>query len=322
MHDALLVIGAFGASAVEMVEAATIVLAVGITYSWRTSLSAGFVALVALAILIAILGPSLTTLIPLNILQIVVGSLLFAFGLQWLRKAIQRSAHLRSQRDEAEIFQRELNDLKSMRAEPGSSATTGFLISFKGVFLEGLEVAFIVITFGGASGHTDLAAYGALAAAVVITLTALIVHRPLAKVPENTIKLSVGVMLVSFGTFWGCEGLGIDWFAGDATLLILIAGYAAVVLGAGAALRRGWLTPVQRAPGEPPAQIVSIWRWPVGVFRFWYDFLVGDSATLPIGTTIGFILCWVFATSGVPSVGEAAMPATALATLGVSVLWG
>jgi uncharacterized membrane protein len=320
-HDIVLIIAAFAASAVEMVEAATIILAVGLTYSWRPALRGLLAALVALAVITAVLGPALVRYVPLNVLQIAIGSLLLAFGLQWLRKAVQRAAHLRSVRNEDAAFKREVAEVTALRDMAGGESAA-FLIAFKGVFLEGLEVAFIVITFGAASGRTDLAAAGAGAAVVVVTIAAAVAHRPLAKVPENTIKLVVGLALVSFGTFWAGEGLGVEWQAEDLMLPVLLAVYLAAALGAIYVLGRGWLKPVKRAP-KPAARRPEPRPWwsPTGFAKFWYDFLIGDSPTLAVGTAACLVLGWALASSGSVTGAEIAMPAVAMATLGVSVVW-
>ena len=219
-------LGAFLASLVEMVEALTIVLAVGITRGWRAALIGVGAGLLALAVVVGALGPSLVNYVPLNALRVVIGVLLLIFGLQWLRKAILRASGRKALHDEEQIFRREVDEL---RAGPVSAAAfdwTGFTVSFKGVFLEGLEVAFIVLTFGTNEGRFDLSIAGAVAALVLVVLTGLVVHRPLSRVPENAIKFTVGLMLVAFGTLWGGEGVGVEWGTGDVTLLLLVALYA------------------------------------------------------------------------------------------------
>ncbi len=219
MHDILLVVSAFLASSVEMVEAITIILAVGVTKGWRTAFAGVISASVALAVIVTVLGVSLVNYVPLNVLQVTVGILLLIFGMQWLRKAIQRASGVRSSHDEDKIFANEVNELKSLSMSGDAIDWQGFVVSFKGVFLEGLEVAFIVITFGANSGRVDLAAAGAIAAFFLVSGIGVIVHRPLTQVPENAIKHTVGVMLMAFGTFWGAEGVGIGWSLGSATIL-------------------------------------------------------------------------------------------------------
>ncbi len=223
----LLVGSSFLASCVEMVEALTIVLAVGLTQNWRTALLGVVAALVALAVVVGLLGPSLVHYVPLDALRVFVGALLLVFGLQWLRKAIQRASGLKALHDEEKIFEREVAGLRAATPiAPHELDWSGFVVSFKGVFLEGLEVAFIVLTFGANSGgRFDLAISGALLAALLVGAIGVAVHRPLTAVPENGIKFVVGTALVSFGTFWGGEGIGVDWMLGDVTLLVLAAVY-------------------------------------------------------------------------------------------------
>ena len=233
-----LVLAAFLASAVEMVEALTIVLAVGVTRGWRSALIGVGTATVALAVVVAALGPALV-LIPINYLRLVVGTLLLIFGLQWLRKAILRASGFKALRDESAVYQRELEDAK----RAGSEVRAGmdwysFTLSFKGVFLEGLEVAFIVLTFGSTQGSIPLAAAGALAALIVVGIVGVAIHAPLARVPENTMKFAVGIMLTTFGTFWSAEGAGVEWPLADGAILGILAFVIVVSFGLVALLRQ------------------------------------------------------------------------------------
>jgi uncharacterized membrane protein len=230
MGTALLVLTAFLASAVEMVEALTILLAVGITRGWREALSAAALALLTLGIVVGLLGPSLVILVPLRGLQILVGTLLLIFGMQWLRKAILRASGRKSLHDEDAIFRHEVESLSAV-AEPPGFHWNGFVVAFKGVFLEGLEVAFIVLTFGANEGRFGPSIAGALIAFLLVALVGVLVHRPLSRVPENAMKFAVGLALITFGTFWGGEGVGIEWVLGDVMLLVLLAFYAAVAAG-------------------------------------------------------------------------------------------
>jgi uncharacterized membrane protein len=201
-----------------MVEALTIVLAVGVTRGWRSAIIGTGVALGALAVVVAALGPALSV-IPIDSLRLVVGGLLLVFGLQWLRKAILRSSGFKALHDEEAIF---LEEERAALAAPSDGSGLDwytFTVSFKGVFLEGLEVAFIVVTFGGAQHNVALAALGAGVAAVVTLLVGLFVHRPLSRVPENTMKYAVGLMLTTFGIFWAGEGAGLTWPGKDLALL-------------------------------------------------------------------------------------------------------
>lgn len=225
MSQFLQVLGAFLASSVEMVEALTIVLAVGITRGWRAALIGVGAALLALAAVVGVLGPSLVNYVPLSALQVVVGVLLLIFGMQWLRKAILRASGRKALHDEDAIYRREVAELEHEAAPAAGFDWTGFTVSFKGVFLEGLEVAFIVLTFGANEGRFDLSILGAVAALVLVAGVGLIVHRPLSRVPENTIKFAVGLLLTAFGTFWGAEGVGVEWRTGDLTLVLLVALY-------------------------------------------------------------------------------------------------
>ena len=220
MHSVLLFVAAFLASAVEMVEALTIVLAVAVTRGWRSAGRGVAAALVALAVIVAALGPALANL-PVDALRLVVGTVLLVFGLQWLRKAILRASGLKALHDEEAIYEAEVAALRANGEQPRHD-WYAFTVAFKGVFLEGLEVAFIVVTFGGTQRNVGLAAAGAAAALVVVLIAGAIVHAPLTRVPENTLKFGVGVMLTSFGIFWTAEGAGIAWPGADASLLVLI----------------------------------------------------------------------------------------------------
>ena len=225
-----LAVSVFLACAVEAVEALTIVLAVGSTRSWRSSFTGVGAALVVLAALTAALGPALTSL-PINVLRVVVGALLLIFGLQWLRKAVLRASGLKALRDEREAYQQELAAAREAGAAGSGLDPYSFTIAFKGVLLEGLEVVFIVLTFGANQHDVGLAAAAAGVAVLLVVLTGVAIHAPLARVPENTMKFVVGGMLTSFGTFWGAEGAGAHWPGSDAALLVLV---PSVLLFAGA----------------------------------------------------------------------------------------
>lgn len=196
----------FLACAVEAVEALTIVLAVGTTRGWRSTLQGVAAGLLVLAVVVTALGPALT-LIPLDALRLVVGGLLLVFGLQWLRKAQLRASGFKALHDEAAIYARQIAAARAAGTEPQRFITDGyaFTLAFKGVLLEGLEVAFIVVTFGANPGSIPLAVLGAALAVAVVTVAGIAVRAPLARVPENTMKFAVGLMLTSFGIFWGAE---------------------------------------------------------------------------------------------------------------------
>jgi uncharacterized membrane protein len=223
MGNALLFAAAFLACAVEMVEALTIVLAVGVTRDWRSTLIGVALAAAALALIVAVLGPALTVL-PIETLRLIVGALLLVFGLQWLRKAILRAGGYKALHDEAAIFRREAEEALEAPAQLRAGLDWyAFTVAFKGVLLEGLEVAFIVVTFGSSQGEVRLAAGAALAAFLLVVTVGVLVRAPLGRVPENTIKFVVGVLLTSFGIFWAGEGMGASWPGGDVALLGLVA---------------------------------------------------------------------------------------------------
>jgi uncharacterized membrane protein len=235
----LLVLAVFAASAVEMVEALTIVLAAGVSRGWRSSLEGAAIAILVLAAVVAAFGPALVKYVPLDVLRVVVGALLLVLGLQWLRKAILRASGHKALHDEDAIYRRQVAELSQMpRAGSRRRDATAFTVSFKGVLLEGLEVVMIVLTLGTSSRRLGLAAAGAAAAALVVGLAGLILARRLVEVPENALKMGVGIMLVSFGTFWIGEGLGVEWPGTDVWILALVAFYVAFTFGSVAALRR------------------------------------------------------------------------------------
>jgi uncharacterized membrane protein len=219
----LLVLSSFLASAVEMVEALTIVLAAGLTRGWRASLTGVAAATLALAVVVAALGPALTV-VPIDTLRLVVGALLLVFGLQWLRKAILRASGFKALHDEEAAFAQELRAAENAPHEVRAGLDWyGFTLAFKGVFLEGMEVAFIVLTFGSTQGSIPLAAAGAAAAVLLVAVVGVAARAPLARVPENTMKFAVGTMLTTFGIFWAAEGAGAHWPGGDAAILGVLA---------------------------------------------------------------------------------------------------
>jgi uncharacterized membrane protein len=232
-----LAISVFLACAVEAVEALTIVLAVGFTRSWKSAFAGVGAALASLAAITAALGPALTGL-PIDVLRLVVGALLLVFGLQWLRKAILRAGGVKAVRDEQEAYERDRAAARAAGEVQSGIDPYSFTIAFKGVLLEGLEVVFIVLTFGANQHDVSLAAAAAGAAVLLVVLIGVAVHAPLARVPENTMKFAVGVMLTSFGTFWGAEGAGANWPGGDAALLVIIPGVLALSVSLVAVLRR------------------------------------------------------------------------------------
>ena len=245
----LLVLGSFLASAVEMVEALTIVLGVGVVRGWRSTLFGVGAAAVVLAGLIATIGPALGS-IPIDALRLVVGALLLVFGLQWLRKAILRSSGYKAHHDEEEAFR----EGREQAAAAGTDQRAGldwysFTVAFKGVLLEGLEVVFIVISFGAAQGRFGPAVLGAAAAVVIVVVAGLLARGPLERVPENAIKFAVGLLLTSFGTFWAAEGAGVDWPGDELSLLAVIAFVGALSFGLVRSLRRQRLSAAPAGAG-------------------------------------------------------------------------
>jgi len=247
MSPVFVVLASFLASTVEMVEALTIVLAAGVTRGWRSSFIGVGVALVVLAVIMALLGPALV-LIPIDALRLFVGALLLVFGLQWLRKAILRSSGYKALHDEAAIFEREREAARGQAGVVRAGLDWyAFTLCFKGVLLEGLEVAFIVVTFGAAAHQVGLAAAGAAAALILVVGVGIAVHAPLSRVPENTLKFAVGLMLTTFGTFWSAEGAGVAWPAADGAILGILVVYIVVSFGLVQALRRRRASVVQAA---------------------------------------------------------------------------
>jgi Ca2+/H+ antiporter, TMEM165/GDT1 family len=215
------------ASGVEFVEALTIVLAVGFTKGWRDAFEGTAAAAVALAIMVAVIGLGLLQLVPIDVLRTAIGALLLVFGLKWLRKAIMRYSGLKALHDEEQTYQQEVELLRTNASARGRD---WFAVStaFNGVFLEGLEVVFIVIGMGAAGKAMGAATLGAAVAAVIVIGAGIALHQPLKAVPENTMKFVVGIMLTSFGTLWLGEGLGVQWWHADFFIPILIAGYLVV----------------------------------------------------------------------------------------------
>ncbi|HEX3693186.1 MAG TPA: hypothetical protein VHU13_07570 [Solirubrobacteraceae bacterium] len=250
-----LVVSVILACAVEAVEALTIVLAVGTTRGWSSALAGVGAATLALAAVVAALGPALTAL-PIGALRVVVGGLLLVFGLQWLRKAILRGAGLKAKHDELQTFAEEAAAARAAGGLRAGFDGYSFTIAFKGVLLEGLEVAFIVLTFGANQHDVPLAALAAVVAVALVVLVGVAVRAPLARVPENTMKFAVGVMLTSFGMFWGVAGAGASWPGDDAALLAIVL----AVLLCSLAMTRGLRTRSERvllAEGASLAELAT-----------------------------------------------------------------
>ncbi|MFE4949530.1 COG4280 domain-containing protein [Leifsonia sp. NPDC056665] len=326
MNSLALFIAVFLACLVEAVEATTIVLAAGATRNWRSALTGTVVGVLVLAVIVAIVGPAIT-LIPLGFLRLVVGGLLLVFGMQWIRKAVLRASGFKALHDETLIYQREVEEARAARKESrlGVSDWYAFTLSFKAVLLEGLEVVFIVLTFGANQKQIGLASLGAAAAIVVVVLIGAAVRAPLSRVPENTLKFVVGVMLTSFGLFWGAEGAGAVWPGSDLALLVLIpavAVFALLLVGVlrrrkAAQLRRDEPAPVlvattvdghgheteaaatpAPAPAAQPQRQNAVVRGLRSFGMFWWDFIVGDDWQIAAGTAVALAI--TFAVSGWP----------------------
>ena len=229
---------AFLASLVEAVEAVTIVLAVAIVRGWRSAGTGALAGLAVLTLIVLTLGPLLER-VPLRALQLVIGILLLWFGTRWLRKAVLRAAGVVPLRDEQTVFERKSAELRD--AAQGDTVRMNWLAalaSFKAVLLEGLEVVFIVLAVGAGHGLLGAASIGALTACALVVAIGFAAHRPLARVPENTVKFAVGVLLSAFGVFWSGEGLGVPWPGGDLAILGIAALFLLVATVAIRAIRR------------------------------------------------------------------------------------
>jgi uncharacterized membrane protein len=312
MSGLALFIAVYLACTVEAVEATTIVLAAGTARDWRSAISGAFAGLGLLAIIIAAIGPAISKL-PIGALRLFVGGLLLVFGLQWVRKAILRSSGYKALHDEDAIFQEELSAARTAKRGGGLGVSDwyAFTLSFKGVLLEGLEVAFIVLTFGTIQHQIGLASLAALVAVVLVAIGGFSVRKPLARVPENTMKFVVGIMLTSFGIFWGAEGAGATWPGKDLSLPAIVLFMALLCLGLVKilstrhqhhGLATSLLIKIESAPIEEviPDQIdedkieILESRSLIGSLKafgdFWFDFLIGDDWRGTVGLIIAFVL--------------------------------
>lgn len=235
------VLPSFAASAVEFVEATTIVLAVGITRGWRAPLYGTVLAVATLGVIIALLGATIVALVPEHVLKAVVGALLLLFGLRWLRKAILRFAGIVALHDEERIYQREVAELRAQGIARTRFDTIGAVVAYKAVLLEGTEVAFIVLAFGaGGPSALNAAVVGAIAAGVLVITLGAVLRHPLTMIPENLMKFGVGALLSSFGVFWFAEGLGAEW-PGDALSVLAILGVLLAASGLAVTMLRAML---------------------------------------------------------------------------------
>ena len=298
MGGGALFLAVFLACVVEAVEALTIVLAAGTGRDWRSAITGVVSGLVVLAVVVAVLGPALT-LIPLATLRLVVGGLLLIFGLQWLRKAIMRASGLKALHDEDAIFATEFAAAQAVPAGRRGVVADwySFTLSFKGVVLEGLEVAFIALTFGANQQNIPLAAVAALAAVLVVAAAGIAVRAPLARVPENTLKFIVGIMLTSFGIFWGAEGAGALWPGRRC-------GTPGRNSRGGAVRARARRTAAQsrcaphRGTNQSTGRLVNRVS---AIFAFWYDFIVGDDWRVAVGVIVGLVATYGVSTTAVPA---------------------
>ena len=297
-----LAVSVFLACAVEAVEALTIVLAVGATRSWPSALGGVGAAILALAAIVLALGGAITSL-PIDVLRLVVGGLLLIFGLQWLSKAILRSAGLKAKHDESQVYKQETEAARAAGELHTGFDAYSFVISFKGVLLEGLEVAFIVLTFGANQHRVGLAAGAAGIAVLAVVAVGVAARAPLAKVPENTLKLAVGVMLTSFGMFWASEGAGAQWPAGEATLLAIIPVILVAATALAGLLRRADRRRVAAHPspddrhgttkaltGTRPARGRGIVTRTLALPRAVWEFVVGEDWRMAIGVVLALAL--------------------------------
>ena len=297
-----LFISVFFACAVEAVEAVTIVLAAGTARDWKSAWRGVIAGLFTLAVIIAAFGPAISHL-PISFLRIVVGGLLLVFGLTWLRKAILRSSGYKALHDEEKIFQEELAAARIAAKETrhGVADWYAFILSYKGVLLEGLEVAFIVLTFGTIDHRVGLASIAALTAVAIVIAAGFALRAPLAKVPENTMKFGVGILLTSFGIFWGAEGSAGSskkWPGDNWAVLALIAGvtvFSFVLVQVLKVTRTKPRVAVAAKAAPVKAEVAKPERGKVaeGLIsfgEFWVDFIVGDDWRIAAGIVIAFIL--------------------------------
>ncbi|MCL2491111.1 MAG: hypothetical protein FWF36_10430 [Propionibacteriaceae bacterium] len=313
-----LFIAVFLACLVEAVEATTIVVAAGATRNWRSALTGTVVAFLVLCVIVAVLGPSIM-LLPIWILRTLVGGLLLIFGLQWMIKAIMRASGFKSRHDETAIYQEKAAEAKNAAAvrKLGVADWYAFTLAFKGVLLEGLEVVFIVLTFATNDGHLPVALIAAGLAILIIVGLGVMVRGPLSRIPENTLKFVVSILLITFGVFWAGEGVGARWPASDAALLVVapcVAVFALILtwLFRRAATRRLASQTAQASPTrtafEPAGMPARKQSWIMSFGKFWYDFIIGDDWQIAAGVFItlvvlklgsGWSLAWVIAILGV-----------------------
>ncbi|HXC75737.1 MAG TPA: hypothetical protein VNU19_01665 [Candidatus Acidoferrum sp.] len=273
----LVIVATFLAAGVEWVEAFTIVLAVGLIRGWRSAALGAAAAMIALVLLVALFGVAITSRVSIDAARTVVGIFLLLFGLKWLYKAILRSSGLKSLHDEAKTFNETRELLEASGTQPKGVDRVGFSTSFGGVFLEGLEVVFIVVALGGLQNGAA-AVVGAVASLVVVGVAGLALRHPLTQVPENTMKYVVGIMLTSFGTFFAGEGIGVHWWRSDLSLVPLIAAYAI------ASVVFVWLL---KRPVSPSRHLTDgVGRSVLGAAREVWGLFVEDGALAVLAVTV------------------------------------
>jgi uncharacterized membrane protein len=293
-----LFVSVFLACAVEAVEAVTIVLAAGTARDWKSAFRGVAAGLLTLALIIGIAGPAISRL-PISSLRILVGGLLLVFGLQWLRKAILRSSGYKALHDEDQIFRDEVAAARAAGkvSRIGIDDWYAFTLSYKGVLLEGLEVAFIVLTFGTIQHQVGLASIAAISAVVIATIAGFVLAKPLSRVPENAMKFSVGILLTSFGIFWGAEGSGAKWPGDNWAVLGLIGFVSALSVSLVIFLKRKYSRQQVEVFEELSefAEELILEPQTGGVINgikafgeFWYDFIIGDDWTIAVGILLAF----------------------------------
>jgi uncharacterized membrane protein len=221
MHG-YVIVASFLGTAVEFIEAFTIVLAVGIVRGWKSSLLGMALGIIVLTALVAIFGVPLMSLVHVGTFQLIIGLLMLLFGMRWLRKAILRYSGLKALHYEDKAYKEELKKLNMNIANKEKLDWFGFMTSFNIVLLEGIESIFIVITFGLAANSLSSAIFGSIIGLVLVAIVGISLRKPLAMVPENTMKFVVGLMLSGFGIFWVGEGLGVTWWHNDLSVLVIL----------------------------------------------------------------------------------------------------
>jgi len=330
-NELALFIAVFLASSVEAVEAVTVVLAAGTARGFRSAGRGTIGALLTLALIVIFASPVIG-LLPMEFLRLVIGGLGLVFGLQWLRKAILRYSGYKALHDEDEIFKQELAAARAAEKKSrfGVDDWFAFTMSFKVVLLEGLEVVFIVVTFGAIEHSVSTAAMGALAAVIVVSIFGFAARKPLSRVPENTLKFAVGVMLAAFGTFWAAEGAGITWPGADLAILALVGFYLAssyllisILKGRRAnAAEPSEVLLTEEESDQDAVQVAIQLRQTVGstlkIFgKFWYDFIFGDDWRVAAMVVLGLVITAINSSAWFAFI---LLPASVIAATGISTL--